>query len=231
MAAAHAQGTTDPSTTLLERYKPFVALRTHLSVCRPGERYLPVPVDTIFGRPDVVLRDESGDVLKVAPTAADLAAGPEDRWIDLPGNALIPGCTYEKWFRTLGASPAIYGRVVQEGDVVVAQYWLYWVFNQWNDVHESDWEMAQVMIPAPRVEQALQAAPTMYAYAQHEGSQYAIPADGDQVFLRDGTHPIVFSAEGSHASYFESGLWFGKSAATGFGCDDTTGPSRSSSPS
>ena len=95
-----------------------------------------------------MLRDESGDVLKTAPTAADLAAGPEDRWIDLPGNALIPGCTYEKWFRTLGASPAIYGRVVQEGDVVVAQYWLYWVFNQWNDVHESDWEMAQVMIPA-----------------------------------------------------------------------------------
>src|SRR6185503_2186386 len=147
-ATVSAQGADDPSTTLLERY-------------------LPVPVDTIFGRPDVVLRDESGDVLKVAPTAADLADGPEDRWIDLPGNALIPGCTYEKWFRELDASPAIYGRVVQEGDFVVAQYWLYWIFNQWNDVHESDWEMAQVMIPASSVEQALQTQPTTYAYAQH----------------------------------------------------------------
>jgi hypothetical protein len=222
--AVSAQGADDPATTLLERYKPFVAVRTHLSVCGPGERYLPIPVDAVFGRPDVVLRDASGTVLKVAPTAADLADGPEDRWIDLPGNALTPGCSYEKWFRELDASPAIYGRVVQEGEFVVAQYWLYWIFNQWNDVHESDWEMAQVVIPAPSVEHALQTQPTTYAYAQHEGSQYAIPADKDKVILTDGTHPVVFSAEGSHASYFESGLWFGKSAATGFGCDDTTGP-------
>jgi hypothetical protein len=34
----------------------------------------------------------------------------------------------------------------------------------------------------------------------------------------------VFAAEGSHASYYDSELWFGKSAATGFGCDDSTGP-------
>jgi hypothetical protein len=222
--AVRAQGTDDPATTLLERYKPFVAVRTHLSVCGPGERYLPVPVDTVLGRPDVVLRDASGAVLKVAPTAADLADGPEDRWLDLPGDALTPGCTYEKWFRELDASSAIYGRVVQEGEFVVAQYWLFWIFNQWNDVHEGDWEMAQVMIPAPSLQQALQTAPTTYAYAQHEGSHYAIPADEDEVILTDGTHPVVFSAEGSHASYFESGLWFGKSAATGFGCDDTTGP-------
>ena len=65
----------------------------------PASATCPIPVDTIFGRPDVVLRDESGAVLKVAPTAADLAGGPQDRWIDLPGNALTPGCTYERWFR------------------------------------------------------------------------------------------------------------------------------------
>jgi hypothetical protein len=213
----------DPATTLLERYKPDIAIRTHLKICGPGERYLPIPVDTIFGRPDVVLRDASGAVLKVAPTAADLAGGPPDRWIDLPGNALTPGCTYEKWFRQLDAPIAVYGRVAQEGDVVVAQYWEYWVFNLWNDLHESDWEMSQVMFHASSIEDALDTAPYMYAYAQHEGDQYTMAVDGDVQLLRDGHH-VVFAAEGSHASYYDSELWFGKSAATGFGCDDSTGP-------
>jgi hypothetical protein len=222
--ATHAQDTGDPATALLERYKPAIAIRTHLRICGPGERYVPVPVDTIFGRPDVVLRDASGTVLKVAPTAADLAGGPPDRWIDLPGNALTPGCSYERWFRELDAPISIYGRVVQEGDVVVAQYWEYWVFNQWNDLHESDWEMTQVMFQAPSIEAALATTPFMYAYAQHEGAQYAVPADNDPVErAADGRH-IVFASEGSHASYFAAELWFGKSAATGFGCDDSTGP-------
>jgi hypothetical protein len=34
----------------------------------------------------------------------------------------------------------------------------------------------------------------------------------------------VFPAQGSHASYFSSSRWFGKSGATGFGCDDTRAP-------
>jgi len=218
-----AQDTGDAATRLLERYKPDIAVRSHLRICGSGERYLPIAVDAILGRPDVVLRDASGDVLNVAPTAADIAGGPPDRWIDLPGDALTPGCTYERWFRQLDASAAIYGRVVQEGDVVVAQYWEYWVFNQWNDLHESDWEMSQVMFRASSIEEALEATPFMYANAQHEGAQYAEPADGDDVvFVKDG-HRVVFATEGSHASYFRSALWFGKSAATGFGCDDSRG--------
>jgi hypothetical protein len=220
---AGAQDAADPVTTLLERHKPDIGIRTHLEICGSGERYLPIPVDTIFGRPDVVLRAGSGEVLKVAPTAADLAGGPPDRWIDLPGNALDPGCTYERWFRELDAPLAIYGRVVQEGDVVVAQYWEYWVFNQWNDLHESDWEMTQVMFRAPSVEAALESTPYLYAYAQHEGTQYALAEDTDVQRAPDGDR-IVFAAEGSHASYYDSALWFGKSAATGFGCDDSTGP-------
>ncbi len=224
-AAATSTSTADDAgTALLQKYAPHVAVRTHLKTCGKGERYLPVAVDTVLGRSDVVLRDADGGVVKRAPTVADLANGGEDLWLDLPGNALIPDCTYEKWFRTLDASPAIYGRIVHEGDTTVAQYWLYWVFNQWNDVHESDWEMAQVTFDVPTAEEALSTDPTLYAYAQHEGSQYAIPADGDTVVTVDGQHPVVFSGSGSHASYFESGLWFGKSASTGFGCDDTTGP-------
>jgi hypothetical protein len=222
--AAAVQEDVDADTALLERYAPFVAVRTHLSTCGDGERFLPIAVDSLLGRQDVALRDADGAVIKQAPTVADLADGPEDRWIDLPGEALDPGCSYEKWFKELDARPAIYGRVAHEGDVTVAQYWLFWVFNQWNDVHEGDWEMVQVMFPAATAAEALDTAPTTYAYAQHEGSQYAIPADGGDVTLVEGQHPLVFAAMGSHASYFDSSVWFGKSAATGFGCDDTSGP-------
>ena len=49
------------------------------------------------------------------------------------------------------------------------------------------------------------------------------PGDG-KIKLVDETHPVVYAAEGSHASYFSSTRWFGKSGATGFGCDDTRSP-------
>ena len=94
---------------------------------------------------------------------------------------------------------------------MVAQYWLYWVFNQWNDVHESDWEMAQVMIHGLVGRAGAATQPTMYAYAQHEGSQYADPGeDGDKVFSRRHP-PDRLLGRGLARLVFESGLWFGKS--------------------
>jgi len=220
---------TDDETALLERFAPVVAIRHQDEECGDGERFLPVPVETIFGRDDVVLRDAAGDVVATAPTAADLVAGDTERWIDLPGDALRPGCSYERWFRTLDAEPAIYGRLTTDDGHLVAQYWTYWIYNQWNDVHESDWEMIQLDFGETDVAGALERGPVTYAYAQHEGSEYAAVGDDgatadDQVDLVDGTRPVVYAAEGSHASYFSASQWFGKSSATGFGCDDTTAP-------
>ena len=222
---ARAQTPDDDVTRLLEDYAPVLVLRRQTEPCGDGERFLPVAVDTIFGRDDVVLRDADGNVLVTAPTAADLADGPEDRWIDLPGNTLDPGCSYEEWFDSLDADPAIYGRVVLDGDHVVVQYWFFWVYNQWNDVHEGDWEMMQIVFDASTATEALAAGPTTWALAQHEGSEYATVGENDaKVELVDGTHPVVYAAMGSHASFFSSSRWFGKSGATGFGCDDTSAP-------
>jgi hypothetical protein len=215
----------DAEQQLLERYAPVVAVRRHTSECGDGERFQPVAVDAILGRPDVVLRDGDGDVVTTAPTAADLANGPADRWIDLPGNALDPGCSYEQWATSLGAEPSMYGRVTHHAGKTVAQYWFFWIYNQWNDVHEGDWEMIQLDFEAPSADAALGAGPATYAYAQHEGSEYAtVDVNDGKVALIDGTHPVVYAAQGSHAAYFSSSRWFGKSGATGFGCDDTRGP-------
>ena len=160
-----------------------------------------------------------------------MAAG-EDWALDLPGDTLSPGCTYEQWERSLGADPVLYGRVVLDRGKVIAQYWFFYTYNDWNDRHEGDWEMVQLVFDAPTVAEAMAKGPALYAYAQHEGSQYVMPEEidgldvsstGDDVHLV-GDSPVVFSAQGSHAAYFKRAVFFGKSGQTGFGCDDTSSP-------
>jgi hypothetical protein len=222
---AGAAPPTDEERAVLERFAPVVAIRHQAEPCGDGERFLPVAVDAVLGREDVVLRDADDEVVVTAPSAADLAGGGPDLWLDLPGETLDPGCSYEQWFDTLDAAPAMYGRLTTEQDHLVAQYWFFWVYNQWNDVHEGDWEMVQLVFDTASPAAALDAGPETYAYAQHEGSEYAtVGENDDRLVLVDGVRPVVFAAQGSHAAYFSSSRWFGKSAATGFGCDDTSSP-------
>ena len=82
--------------------------------------------------------------------------------------------------------------------------------------------MVQVVFPAATPEQALTVAPVSVAYAQHEGSQVS-PWDSSGL-IKVGDHPVVYPGQGSHAAYYTQEHWFGKSAAAGFGCDNTTAP-------
>lgn len=220
--AAHAQTNANADDqALLERFAPVLAVRHQKKECGSGERFRPMSVDAIFGRDDVVLRDADNNIVKRAPTAKDLAGLGEDYWLDFPYDALKPGCNYEKWFRTFDTTPEIYGRVTKADGKVVLQYYFYWVFNQWNDLHESDWEGIQLEFATGSIDKAMNSMPSRIAYAQHEGAEYA-DAGNEKVQLVDDTHPVVYSSEGSHASYFSSTRWFGKSGSTGFGCDNTT---------
>ena len=104
------------------------------------------------------------------------------------------------------------------------QYWLYYVFNDWNNTHEGDWENIQLLFDADDARQALAREPVSVGYSQHEGSEEATWGE-DKLELVDGTHPVVYPAAGSHANFFESALYLGSSAQQGVGCDDTSGPS------
>lgn len=229
---AHAyEDTSDDSTSassaeveLLERYAPIVVVPAQTQQCGPGESYRPRPVEVVLGNPDVVLRNSDGEGITTAPTAANLAdAGPED-YLDFPGNPLDPGCDYSTWAALIGADQpqALYGRVATDPDhpdKIVAQYWFWYVFNDWNDKHEGDWEMIQVLFDAPDAEKAMQVEPSAVAFAQHEGSEVS-PWD-DPKLRREGDRPVVYPGVGSHAAYYDQSQWFGKSAAAGFGCDNT----------
>lgn len=220
-----AAPTTSAEQQLADRYAPIVVVRRQDVPCGDGEPFRPVPVTTVLGNPDVVLRGPDGAVVKVAPTAADIAGKGDGFYLDYPGSPLTPGCDYETWSKAQSATPTVYAHVLKQADkpeTLVLQYWFFWVYNDWNDKHEGDWEMIQLEFPAVDAQAALTVSPTQVAYAQHEGSEVA--NWDDPKLHRDGDHVAVYPGQGSHAAYFTQARWFGKSAAAGFGCDNTTAP-------
>ncbi len=217
---------------LAELYAPVVRLVEQPEECGPGEPYEPIDVEAIFDEETVSLRGpwRSNDLVEIAPSGEDLGRGLFEYNLDFPGDALNPGCTYELWARRITADtePTVYAHVVQETaypDRLALQYWLYYPFNDWNNLHEGDWEMIQLVFPAGSAEEALAVEPLEVGYSQHEGAERAEWGD-EKLEIVDGTHPVVYPAAGSHANFYSEGLFLGRSAEQGVGCDDTTGPSR-----
>ncbi len=216
----------DALNQLAQKYAPVVVVRHQSTPCGDGEPYLPVPVETVLGNSTVTLHGPNGESIK-APKASDLAGKGEGWYLDLPGNPLNPGCDYERWFdqASTGKQPTLYARLAPDADhpnQIVLQYWFFWTYNDWNDKHEGDWEMVQILFPASSAAQALTVTPLSTAFAQHEGSETS--SWSDPKLHKDGDHIAVYPGEGSHAAYYTQSNWFGKSAAAGFGCDNTTSP-------
>jgi hypothetical protein len=222
-----------PSQLLADRYAPVVELKKQSVLCGKGEGYRPVAVDLVLGRKDVslFLGAASKKYTRVGrgPEPRDLYGRGRDYYVDLPGHPVSEPCSYEKWFNAIGAGApnVVYAHVATErGDPgrLALQYWLYYVFNDFNDKHESDWEMIQLNFEAATPAEALQRHPTEVLYSQHQGAERAWWGD-DKLRLVGGTHIVTYPGAGSHANYFRDALWLGRSAGQGIGCDDSTGPS------
>jgi hypothetical protein len=219
-------------TALAEAYAPVVRLVEQLEECGPGEPYLPIDVDVLFDEPTVALRGPwggaGGDLVEVGPSAADLSRRLFEYHLDFPGHALDPRCDYERWARQLteGHEPTVYAHVATDpgypGELSL-QYWLFYVFNDWNNLHEGDWEMIQLNFEVGDASQALSREPTSIGYSQHQGAERATWGE-EKLELVDGRHPVVRPAAGSHANFYEEALYLGSSGGEGVGCDDTTGP-------
>jgi hypothetical protein len=229
--APAAVGATQDEIELAERYAPVVRLVEQTEECGPGEPYEPIDADLLFEEPTVALRGPwgGGDLVEIGPAAEDLRGGLYEYHLDFPGHALDPGCDYERWGRWLteGRPPAVYAHVATDPGYpgkLALQYWLFYVFNDWNNLHEGDWETVQLVFDAGSAREALAVEPAEVGYSQHEGAERAEWGE-EKLELVDGTHPVVYPAAGSHANFFEEALFVGSSAEQGVGCDDTTGPS------
>jgi hypothetical protein len=229
-AAALADDGLDPEAELARLWSPVVLLVDQPEPCGDGEPYQPTDVDRLLGRDDVALRGPwtTDDLVRVAPTAEDLEPGLLGYHLDLPGDPLRPGCDYEEWSDvvTAGSQATVYAHVVAEPAEpgrLALQYWFYYPFNDYNNKHESDWEMVQLEFAADDAADAMGSEPVRLAYSQHEGAEVA-PWGDLRVDVVGGTHPVVRPAAGSHANYFGDALYLGRSASQGFGCDDARGP-------
>jgi hypothetical protein len=227
--APTAAATVSQESALAERYAPVVRLVADTSSCEPDKPYQPIDVNVLFGEPTVALTGPwSSDVVKIAPEAEDLGPRLFGYHLDFPGNALQPGCDYRDWESRLteGKTPTVYAHVATDPEhagKLSLQYWLFYVFNDWNNLHEGDWEMIQLVFDAPTAEEALRTDPVEVGYSQHEGAERGDWGD-DKLELVGSTHPVVHPAAGSHANFYGEALYLGSSASEGVGCDDTRGP-------
>lgn len=216
---------------LVLRYAPMMVIKQQPEPCdTSGEQYLPAPVDVVFNDDTVVLRQApSLEVVDRGIDASNLYELDDSFYIDLPGSPRTPGCDYERHFRQLMGDqrPVIYAHIArEEGKPGLAiQYWFFYYFNEFNDKHEGDWEMIQILFDdANTPREALLYGPTRVTYAQHSGGE---PADWtDAKVDKVADRPVVYVASGSHASFYGPGIWLGWGRdGSGLGCDITTGPS------
>jgi hypothetical protein len=236
-SATAAPVSDEAAQRLAEKHVPITMLREQLSPpCNTKEeQYQPTSVDAVLGNPTVTLTRElpNGKLedVKKAPTAADVAGLGEGWYLDYEGKVLGDTCVYARAFKKLleeGKAPAItYAHIAREPEHTgfVLQYWFFWYFNQFNDLHEGDWEGMQLAFEAETPAEALGEEPSEIILFQHAGGERASWEDGK--VQKDGTHPIVYPAAGSHATFYDSAVYVENGQnGSGVGCDVTSEPLR-----
>jgi hypothetical protein len=88
--------------------------------------------------------------------------------------------------------PTVYGHVVHYPGRIALQYWYLYAYNDAGNYHEGDWEMAAVELDA-------NGQPVRAGYSGHQGG-FRRPWERVE---KIGDRPLVYSARGSHAAYFE----------------------------
>ncbi|HEY3557550.1 MAG TPA: hypothetical protein VGL05_08810 [Kribbella sp.] len=220
---------------LAERYAPVVKLQDSAANCADGEHFRPIDVEAVLGNQQVALRGpwRPPDLIRIQPQGKDLGLRYPGHFLDFPGDPLRPGCDYADWSAQLNGEYAatVYAHVATDpaypGQLSL-EYWFFYIFNDYNNTHEGDWESIQLIFEAATPAAALSTEPTAVGYSQHGGAERARWGDA-KLELVDGTHPVVYPAAGSHANKYGQRLYLGR-GSEGLGCDDTTRPQAAINP-
>lgn len=102
-----------------------------------------------------------------------------------------------------------HGRVLQQGDWTILQYWYFYAFNNWrsgyfgvND-HEADWELVNIYLYRDENNELI---PEWVAYSMHDyfGDDLRRRWD-DPELIKVGEHVVAYAGAGSHACYYAPG--------------------------
>ena len=214
-------------TALAERYAPVVRLVEQAQQCGYGESYSPLDVDVLFDEPTVALRGPwGGDLVKIAPAAEDLSPERFEYHLDFPGNALDPGCGYERGRDADGGNGAgglcARGHRARPAREALAPVLALLRVQRLEQHARGRLGDDPARLRRGRRRRGARAAAGDVGYSQHEGAERAA-WDDDKLELVGGTHPVVHPAAGP-CELLRRGLHLGSSASEGVGCDDTTGP-------
>jgi len=179
--------------------------RTYAPVLRlsAGEPYHPLRLEDYLGV--TTLRSgvpPHGRLLRAHPTLFSLPAVAGKFYLDISGAEPNSHPSryrgIEQRLRASRPRATVYFHVVRQpakGRVAI-EYWFHYLYNDFYDRHEADWEGVTVFLQDNK--------PLGVSYSAHQGRRWSRWAAQS---TQNGTHPIVYVAYGSHADYSKRGRY------------------------
>ncbi|MCR4322456.1 MAG: SBBP repeat-containing protein, partial [Candidatus Brocadiaceae bacterium] len=202
--------TTTGTYELLEKYAPILYMHE-------DERYYPTKVEVMLENAELWRKSMgSGFLVDSTPTLDELMTKKYDTASYYL--SLKTGWNEDKDNDFWRQDPIVYGRQFVDGDLPVLQYWFFYIYNDWDNIHEGDWEMIQIILNKEK-------NPTGITYSIHKGglplhwTDQNVSKDED-----DNNHPLVYVTKGGHGSWNKPGdnVWYQFLKVTCVKCIDNT---------
>jgi hypothetical protein len=210
-----SEDNSDSARELAERFSPIILLKNDEA---PLENYEPAPVQTLVDQAEILSMENSFFTEKATINSMEQYSESQ-YYLDIPD--LSPAYfqqslqgyqeTYNQAMAS-GLSPTAYARVLKpEGfQHTVVQYWLFYYFDEWSNLHEGDWELVELVFPDLSARELVETwgEPEFAAYSQHQAGQRMSWTEMREKGLVVDTHPLVYVSRGSHANYFTPGQYW-----------------------
>jgi hypothetical protein len=174
---------------LAAKYAPVLRLAA-------GERYRPLRLEDYLTK--AALRNGSpphGTLAQAQPTLFSLPVTSAPTYLDIrdaePNAHASRYPSIEQQLELAQPRPTVYFHLAYQPAAgrVALEYWLLYLYNDFYDQHEADWEGVTVVLE--------KGAPLGATYSQHQGRKWIA---WSAVSAAAG-HPVVYVARGSHAEY------------------------------
>jgi hypothetical protein len=180
---------------LAAKYAPVLRLTA-------GERYRPLRLEDYLTKTD--LRSGSpprGTLSQARPTLFSLPVTSTLTYLDIRGAQPSARATaypsIEQQLESARPRPTVYFHLAYQPAAgrVAIEYWFLYLYNDFYDQHEADWEGVTVVLD--------NGTPLGATYSQHQGRKWVAWS----ALSTTGGHPIVYVARGSHAEYPKAGSY------------------------